>query len=298
MTLSARDHLFVEMTKNAEKSAEATIPVVAKAKKDSVEKGRETAIVMENVLAILSAEVTTVMALESAPKLIVADNPEEMKAKTAQWTMSVLALLFAVTTMNAEIHAQGHLVAAFFRIIVRRVRGTAIMTGNVGAPWFAEVTTVMEEDLGAKMTVAGSPKEMKEKTAQQTMSALVILFVAPVTSAEVHALGQILAANFLVIVRRVRGTAIMMMNVKALWFAEKTTVMDQDSRAKMIVALNHATMTLTASIKNATLMTTIVGLIPILTALTGQSAARICRAQEERAIVMTILIAGELLYAA
>ena len=111
-----------------------------------MEKGRETVIVMENVLAHLSAEITTVMVPDLPQITIVAVNPKEMKAKTAQSTMSALALLFVAIALSAEILALGLQNAAHFPVIVRRVKGTATMIGNVKALWFAEVTTAMDKD--------------------------------------------------------------------------------------------------------------------------------------------------------
>ena len=91
-------------------------------------------IVMENVLAHLSAEGTTVLAPDLAQNSIVVVNPKEMKEKIAQWTMSALALLFVAVIMFAEIHALGQAIAVNFLAIVRRARGTATRIGNVKAP--------------------------------------------------------------------------------------------------------------------------------------------------------------------
>ena len=58
---------------------------------------------IENVLAHLSAEITTV---DLTQLLIVADNPREMKAKIARWTMSARDSLFVEMIRNAEKSAE------------------------------------------------------------------------------------------------------------------------------------------------------------------------------------------------
>ena len=58
---------------------------------------------IENVLAHLSAEITTV---DLTQLLIVADNPREMKAKIARWTMSARDNLFVEMIRNAEKSAE------------------------------------------------------------------------------------------------------------------------------------------------------------------------------------------------
>ena len=85
----------------------------------------------ENVWDYSPAEATTVLALDLAAVMTVADNPREMRAKTARQTMSALASLSAASTMFAEIHVLGLLSAATSLVIVRRAREIATMTGNV-----------------------------------------------------------------------------------------------------------------------------------------------------------------------
>ena len=109
---------------------------------------------MENVWDYSPAEGTTVLALDLAAVTTVADNPREMRAKTARQTASVPALLSAAPTMSAVIRVLGHLSVATFLVIVKRVREIATMTGNVKALWCAEVTTVMVPDSAAGMIVA------------------------------------------------------------------------------------------------------------------------------------------------
>ena len=109
--------------------------------------------------------------------------------------------------------------------------------GNVKPPWSAPWSlTVMGLDLAAMMNVVNNPREMWERTVQQTMSALVILYVALIMFAEIHALEQENAVNYLVIVRRVREIVTMTRHVKVLWSVEAITVMVPDSAAVMTVA--------------------------------------------------------------
>ena len=88
-------------------------------------------------------------------------------------------------------------------------------------------------------SVANNPREMWERTAQQTMSALVLLYVASIMFAEIRVLGQVIAVNCLVIVRRVREIVMMMkMHVQVLWSVEATTVLGPDSAVVMTVVNN------------------------------------------------------------
>ena len=62
-------------------------------------------------------------------------------------------------------------------------RETATKIGNVTALWSAPWSlTVMGLDLTATMSVANNPRLILARTAQQTMTALVLLFVAAMTS--------------------------------------------------------------------------------------------------------------------
>ena len=92
--------------------------------------------------------------------------------------------------------------------------------GNVKPPWSAPWSlTVMGLDLAAMMNVVNNPREMWERTVQQTMSALVILYVALIMFAEIHVLEQENAVNYLVIVRRVREIVTRTKTVPMNWFA-------------------------------------------------------------------------------
>ena len=92
-------------------------------------------------------------------------------------------------------------------------------------------------DSAAVMSVANNPREMWERTAQQTKSALVLLYVASIMLAEIRVLGQAIAVNYLVIVRRAREIVmIMKMHVQALWSVEATTVLGPDSAVVTTVA--------------------------------------------------------------
>ena len=109
--------------------------------------------------------------------------------------------------------------------------------GNVKPPWSAPWSlTVMGLDLAAMMNVVNNPREMWERTAQQTMSALVLLYVASIMFAEIHVLGQVIAVNYWVIVRRAREIVMMTWDVTAPLSVEETTVLGPDSAAAMTVA--------------------------------------------------------------
>ena len=94
-------HLFVDTTTHAGKNAQDVAIVVAKTSKDSVEKGREIAMKTGNVRVHSPVVIiVTVMALDLAAQMNVADNPEEMRAKIATRTMIALALLSVETTIT------------------------------------------------------------------------------------------------------------------------------------------------------------------------------------------------------
>ena len=95
----------------------------------------------------------TVLALDSAAQMNVADNPEEMRAKIATRTMSALALLSVETMVFAEDPALGLGTAATFLVIARREREIAMKTGIVKALWSVGETIVMDLDSAARMTV-------------------------------------------------------------------------------------------------------------------------------------------------
>ena len=84
----------------------------------------------------------TVLALDLAAQMNVADNPEEVRAKIATRTMIVLALLSVETMVFAEDPALGLGTAATFLVIARREREIAIMHINVKALWSVGITTV------------------------------------------------------------------------------------------------------------------------------------------------------------
>ena len=114
------------------------------------------AIVTENVWAYLPVESTIVLALDSATVMTVADDPREMRARTAPQTVSAPALLSVASIMFAEIRVLGNLSAATYLVIVRRAKEIVTTTGNVKALWSVEVTTVMDPDSVAGMTVANN----------------------------------------------------------------------------------------------------------------------------------------------
>ena len=115
--------------------------------------------------------------------------------------------------------------------------------GNVKPPWSAPWSlTVMGLDLAAMMNVVNNPREMWERIAQQTMSALVLLYVASIMFAEIHVLGQVIAVNYWVIVRRVREIVMMTQHVKALWSVAATAVLGLDLTTTMTVAYNPRQM--------------------------------------------------------
>ena len=116
------------------------------------------AIVTENVWAYLPVESTIVLALDSAAMMTVADDPWEMRARTAPQTVSAPALLSVASIMFAEIRVLGLglLSAATYLVIVRRAKEIVTTTGNVKALWSVEVTTVMDPDSVAAMTVANN----------------------------------------------------------------------------------------------------------------------------------------------
>ena len=115
--------------------------------------------------------------------------------------------------------------------------------GNVKASWSAPWSlTVMGLDSAAMMNVANNPREMWERTAQQTMSALVLFYVASIMSAEIHVLDQVIAVNYRVIVRRVREIVTMIQRVKALWSVAATAVLGPDLITMMTVAYNPRQM--------------------------------------------------------
>ena len=106
--------------------------------------------------------------------------------------------------------------------------------GNVKAPWSAPWSLTVDSVM--MTNVVSNPREMWERTVQQTMSALVLLYVASIMFAEIHVLGQVIAVNYWVIVRRAREIVMMTRHVKVLWSVEATTVMVPDSAAVMTVA--------------------------------------------------------------
>ena len=141
-------------------------------------KGREIATFTGIVWAISCAEKIIVIMVRDffTVAATVADNPREMRARTVQQTMIALALLSVATiTTNVGHCAQlpQALIAAAraLKDSVKKAREIVIMTGNVKAPWYVEVTIAMGLDLAAAMTVASVPKRMWAKAAQQTMSA-------------------------------------------------------------------------------------------------------------------------------
>ena len=86
------------------------------------------------------------------------------------------------------------------------------------------------------MSVANNPRETLARTAQQTMSVLVLLSVVSIIFVETSVLDHLIAANCLVIARRVREIVMMIWDVKAPLSVEVTTVLGTDSAAVMIVA--------------------------------------------------------------
>ena len=112
--------------------------------------------------------------------------------------------------------------------------------GNVKALWSAPWSlTVMGLDLTAVMSVANNPRETLARTAQQTMTALVLLSVALIMFAEIPALGRLTAAPCRDIVRRVREIVTVTGNVKVLLSVGATIVLGLDSAAPMTVAHNQ-----------------------------------------------------------
>ena len=86
------------------------------------------------------------------------------------------------------------------------------------------------------MSVANNPRGTLARTAQQTMSVLVLLSVVSIIFVETSVLDHLIAANCLVIARRVREIVMMIWDVKAPLSVEVTTVLGTDSAAVMIVA--------------------------------------------------------------
>ena len=86
------------------------------------------------------------------------------------------------------------------------------------------------------MSVANNPRETLARTAQQTMSVLVLLSVVSIIFVEISVLDHLIAATCLVIARRVREIVMMIWDVKAPLSVEVTTVLGTDSAAVMIVA--------------------------------------------------------------
>ena len=84
--------------------------------------------------------------------------------------------------------------------------------GNVKAPWSAPWSLTVDSVM--MTNVVSNPREMWERTVQQTMSALVLLYVASIMFAEIHVLGQVIAVNYWVIVRRVREIVTRTQDVK------------------------------------------------------------------------------------
>ena len=118
-----------------------------------------------------------------------------------------------------------------------KVREIVMKIGNVMAPWSAPWSpTAMGLVSAVMMSVANNPRETLARTAQQTMTALVLLSVALIMFAEIPALGHLNAAACLVIVRRVREIVTVTGNVKVLLSVGATIVLGLDSAAAMIVA--------------------------------------------------------------
>ena len=86
------------------------------------------------------------------------------------------------------------------------------------------------------MSAANNPRETLARTAQQTMSVLVLLSVVSIIFVETSVLDHLIAATCLVIARRVREIVMMIWDVKAPLSVEVTTVLGTDSAAVMIVA--------------------------------------------------------------
>ena len=99
--------LFVViMTTDAGASAMAKI-VAARISWDFVVKGREIVTLMKNAWAILCAEKKVVLVQDLKVEMTVANNQKEMRASTAEQTMSALVLLFVATmTTNAGKNVQ------------------------------------------------------------------------------------------------------------------------------------------------------------------------------------------------
>ena len=96
--------------------------------------------------------IVTVLALDLAAVMNVADNPKGTRAKIAPLTMSALEILSAESMVFAEDPVLGLVTAATFLVIARREREIAMMTGDVTALWSVEVTIVMDQDSVAAMT--------------------------------------------------------------------------------------------------------------------------------------------------
>ena len=146
----------MDMMANAGKNAQALTHVAARALRDSVKKGREIVIVMENVWANLSVDPTIVLVLALAALMTVADNLREMRARIAQQIMSAMALLCVVSMIFVEIRVLGHLSAVTYLVIARSMREIVMMTGNVKDPLSVEITIVMGWNSAAVMTVANN----------------------------------------------------------------------------------------------------------------------------------------------
>ena len=129
-----------------------------------------------------------------------------------------------------------------------KVREIVMKIGNVKARWCAPWSlTVMGLDLTAVMSVANNPRETLARTAQQTMTALVLLSVALIMFAEIPALGRLTAVPCRDIVRRVREIVTKIMTVCLVIFVAQIMVEIVNNKNRLILlrenplALLHGT---------------------------------------------------------
>ena len=120
-----------------------------------------------------------------------------------------------------------------------------IVMTNVKAPWPVEQTTVQGMVLAQLMTAV-----MKRTPVQMTVSVMDHSFVELTANAEHNVLVPMIVAAlaYLATVVRGREIAIAMMNVKALWSVEQTTVLGMVSAQLMTAVMNTVQMTLSVMV--------------------------------------------------